>query len=88
MYDVSNVHNEHQIVHIAWSHTGNELAVIDVFGQISIYNVFLAINRLTVMRRCALDPEDNMSAVIGMMWVYSDRWVGSLSLSTRCYDIY
>ena len=88
MYDVSNVHNEHQIVHISWSHTGNELAVIDLFGQISIYNVFLAINRLTAMRRCALDPEDNMSAVIGMMWVYSDRWVRPSSLIKRYYYKY
>jgi len=73
--DVSNVHNEHQIVHLCWGHTGNELAVVDVFGQISIYNVFLAINRLTAMRRCTADPEDNLSAVVGIMWVYSDRWV-------------
>lgn len=72
--DLPQVHNEHQVVHLSWSHAGTEIAIVDVFGQISIYNVFLAINRLTAMRRCTLD-QDNLSAVIGLMWVYSDRWV-------------
>lgn len=86
--DVSSVHNEHQIVHLSWSHTGNELAVIDAFGQISVYNVLLAINRLNTMRRCTVDPEDNLCAVIGIMWLYSDRWVCLFSRFEFCYGVY
>jgi uncharacterized membrane protein YhfC len=72
---VSTVHNDHPLVNICWGHSGAELAIVDVYGQISIYNVFLAINRLNFVKRFTLDPEDNLSAVIGLMWVYSDRWV-------------
>lgn len=72
---VSTVHNQHPIVHLCWGHTGTELAIVDVFGQISIYNVYLAINRLNFVKRYASDPEDNLSAVVGLMWVYTDRWV-------------
>ena len=74
---VATAHSEHQILHLSWSHYGNELAIVDAFGQISIYNVFIAINRLSLYRRCAPDPEDHLSAVIGLTWLHLDRPVCS-----------
>ena len=73
--DVSNLHNQHQIAHLSWGHAGTELAVIDVFGQISLYSIFMTINRIATMRKCTFDPEDNLSAVISMMWLYNDKGV-------------
>lgn len=70
---VVTAHSGHQLVHLSWSHHGNELAIIDAFGQISIYSVFIAINRLSLYRRCVPDPEDHLSAVIGMTWLHLDR---------------
>lgn len=84
---VTTVHNEHQIVHLCWSHSGTELAIVDAFGHLSIYNVLLAINRLNVLRRFASDPDDNLSSVVSLMWVYSDRKVRLLDLDVYCYAI-
>lgn len=70
---VVNAHSEHQIVHLSWSHHGNDLAIVDAFGQISIYSVFIAINRLSLYRRCLLDPGDHLSAVVGLTWLHLDR---------------
>ena len=70
---VATAHSEHQLVHLSWSHHGNELAIVDAFGQISIYSVYIAINRLSLYRRCVLDPEDHLSAVIGLTWLHLDR---------------
>ena len=76
--DGSVAHNEHEIAHLSWSHTGNELAVINFVGQISIYNIFIAINRVINTRRCALDAEDHLSAVIGLSWLHNNRPVQTL----------
>ena len=70
---VATAHNEHQLVHLSWSHHGNDLAIVDAFGQISIYSVLIAINRLILWRRCDLDPEDHLNAVIGLAWLHLDR---------------
>ena len=72
---VATAHSEHQLVHLSWSHHGNELAIVDVFGQISIYSVFIAINRLSLYRRCVFDPEDHLSAIIGLTWLHLERLV-------------
>lgn len=71
-------HHDRELVHLSWSHMGNELAIVDICGRISIYFVLQlpSINRLAVTRRCVSDPEDNLSAVIGLMWLHNDRPVG------------
>ena len=72
---VTAAHSEHQLVHLSWSHHGNELAIVDVFGQISIYSGFIAINRLNLYRRAVYDPEDHLGAIIGLTWLHLDRQV-------------
>ena len=71
--NVATTHNEQHIVHLSWSHYGTDLAVVDAFGRISIYSMFMAINRLSLYRRCVSDPEDNLSAVVGVTWLHIDR---------------
>lgn len=74
---VSAVHSEHKIVHLSWNHTGNDLAVFDLYGQISVFTIVIALNRLTVLRRCISDPEDNLGALVGYMWLNTERMVFS-----------
>lgn len=81
---VSRVHNRHKIIHLSWNHAGRdpphvdicELAIVDVFGQISIFTVQAPItSRLNVSRRCASDPEDHLGAVVGLSWLNIDQKV-------------
>ena len=63
---------------------GNELAVVDIYGRISVWcaQFMPVINRLALMRRCISDPEDNLSAVIGIMWLHNDRPVRSIDVNS------
>lgn len=81
--DAFKSHNGNPLVHLSWSHSGNDLAVIDVYGRISIYSVMLMppINRLSTTRRCVVDPEDNLSSVVGVMWLHNDKIVRALTNS-------
>ena len=75
--DVANSKKEEELVHLSWSHMGTELAIVDVFGRISIYTVtpLPSIDRLFSMRTCTFDPVDDLNAVVGMIWLYSDKQV-------------
>lgn len=73
--EVSTVHSDHQIVHLSWNPIGNDIAIVDVFGQISIFSIVIPLNRIYVSRKCAIDPEDHLSAVVGLKWLNTDRVV-------------
>lgn len=75
--EVSTVHSDHQIVHLSWNTVGTDIAIVDVFGQISIFTVQIPLNRIRVSRKCVMDPEDNLSAVVGLKWLNTDRVVHS-----------
>lgn len=79
--EVSAVQSEHQIVHLCWNHTGNDLAIINIYGQISIFTIIIALNRLTVSRRHLIDPEDHLGAVVGYMWLNTEREVFARAFS-------
>lgn len=66
-------HGNIDLVHLSWSHTGNELAIVDRLGRISIYTLSVAINRFNISRRCNVDSEDDLGAVVGMTWLYADK---------------
>ncbi|KAL9587304.1 MAG: hypothetical protein Q9212_000351 [Teloschistes hypoglaucus] len=70
---VSTIHAAHALKHLSWNHSGTELAVTDIFGSLSIFSVSVAINRCTVTKRCALDAEDNLNAIVGLAWLHQDR---------------
>lgn len=71
--DVPTTHNKHRLVHLSWNHSGSELAILDVVGQVSVYAVINAINRLVLLRRCTPDSEDHLSAAVGMTWLHIDK---------------
>ena len=73
MHDIRSAHSDTSLVHLSWSHSGYELAIVDIVGRISIHMILLAMNRLTCTRRCIQDPEDDLSSPIGLMWLYTDN---------------
>ena len=77
------VHSEHDIVHLSWNHTGNDLAIFDIYGQISVFTIVIALNHLTASRRSIADPEDNLGAIVGYMWLNTERMVFSSLPITR-----
>lgn len=76
---IAVVHNGNPLKHLSWSHSGTELAVTDILGNISVFSLAVAINHCTVSRRCALGTEDNLSAIVGLSWLNQDRSVSIIS---------
>ncbi|KAI9671992.1 MAG: mediator complex subunit [Trizodia sp. TS-e1964] len=62
-----------RLVHLCWNHSGSDLAVVDSYGRISLFSVVIAINRLAETRQFLNDPEDDLSAVVGMCWLNGER---------------
>ena len=79
---VSTIYNGRELAHISWNSSGLELAVVDVFGRLSLFSIFIALNRIAVSRSCIVEPEDNLSALVGLMWLNTDRMVRLLN--DRC----
>lgn len=66
---VSAAVDKHPVVHVSWNSSGSDLAVIDLFGRISIFTIVITMNRLTITRRSLVDSEDDMNAVVGLTWL-------------------
>jgi mediator of RNA polymerase II transcription subunit 16, fungi type len=64
-----------QLVHLSWNEAGSDLAVVDSSGRISIYAISTAVNNLALQRPAILDPDDDGSQLVGMMWLNIDRSV-------------
>ncbi|KAL8869589.1 MAG: hypothetical protein Q9174_004164 [Haloplaca sp. 1 TL-2023] len=77
---ITATHAGQVLKHLSWNHSGTELAVSDTAGNTSVYSVLVAVNRCSVSKRCVLEAEDNLSAVVGLAWLHQDR-----SVSTKYY---
>ena len=73
--ELPNFENANHFTHLTWSPSGPDLAMIDTYGRISIYQISMALNRLSAMRTFTTDLEDNLGAIVGLMWLNSDRHV-------------
>ncbi|KAL8997228.1 MAG: hypothetical protein Q9169_003421 [Polycauliona sp. 2 TL-2023] len=70
---IAPAHDGHTLKHLSWNHTGMELAVIDTRGNISVSSLVTSVNRCSVIRRCVLGAEDDLSVPVGSMWLNQDR---------------
>jgi mediator of RNA polymerase II transcription subunit 16 len=64
-----------QIVHLSWNPSGSELAVVDTLGRLSIFTIYIAVNRLSLSRSGVVDQEDDLGAIVGMSWLNIERMV-------------
>ncbi|KAI9763955.1 MAG: mediator complex subunit [Geoglossum simile] len=62
-----------RIVHLSWNPSGADLAVVDVLGRLSIYTIFIAVNRVSLSRPGVVDQEDDLGAIVGMAWLNIER---------------
>ena len=61
--------DDFQYVHLTWSHLGNDIAVVDAAGHVSILTCTMALDRMTLMRADITQPDNEMDAVVGMHWL-------------------
>ncbi|KAL8835573.1 MAG: hypothetical protein Q9170_003257 [Blastenia crenularia] len=71
--NITLIHDGHALKHLSWSHSGTELAVTDALGNISVFSLHITIDRCIVSRRCVLGAEDDLSTIVGLMWLNQDR---------------
>ncbi|KAF2182172.1 hypothetical protein K469DRAFT_669982 [Zopfia rhizophila CBS 207.26] len=67
--DIPHRHGGLPLVHISWSHLGNDLAVMDAAGRVLIFSCAMVLDRMATTRAHVVDPEHEMDAVVGMHWL-------------------
>ncbi|KAI9885287.1 MAG: hypothetical protein M1823_002914 [Watsoniomyces obsoletus] len=74
-FQANSAHEGHQLCHLAWNHSGAELAVVDVLGRIRIFQIVVAVNRLLASRPHdnLHHQEDDLGAVVGIVWLNTER---------------
>lgn len=71
--DTAPVHLHQEIVHISWSQSGTELAVVDAAGRITVYKTSIALNRLEGVGKFVPDQSDTSAAFVGLEWLCPNR---------------
>ena len=77
------MHDGHVLKDLCWNPAGNELAVSDVCGRVNFYTIGAASNRCGIARQNLTRPEDSLSAIVGRMWLTSERPVWPQVLEVR-----
>ena len=57
------------IQHLSWNKNGSDLVAVDVAGNILIFSLLVAINRLKFTRSFASDETSFLGQVVGMEWL-------------------
>lgn len=57
------------LVHLSWSHLGNDLAVMDEVGRVMVFQCQMALDRLQFIRAELSHPESEADVVVGMHWL-------------------
>ena len=74
---ITKIYKGRELVHISWSPSGTELAVVDIYGRLSILTIYIVINRLTPIKAWNADPEDHANSLVGLTWLNSKRQLGT-----------
>ena len=70
---VSAVHGGTSLLHLSWNHAGNELAIFDALGKVSIITIAMTLNDFSVPRKCVIDVEDQLHETVGLLWLHADK---------------
>ena len=81
---VTIAHQGVQLSHVSWNQRTLDLAVVDVLGRISVFTI-IAINRLAPTRLNISDQEDDLGAVVGMIWLNTESMVNGFFCPLICY---
>ena len=74
MSETASLKIEHPLVHVEWSSTGFDLALVDAVGRVSVISMMLmTINRFNVIRPAADDSEDPLNQAVILYWLNVDR---------------
>ena len=64
-------------VHLEWSQTGMDLAVVNTVGKISVFTFSsTAVNHSTAAPIMNVDQQNELDRAVGMHWLNPDRQVG------------
>ena len=66
---LSSNHDGGPLQHLVWSPNGQELAIIDASGRISVVQLFNSLNKINVYRSNQLDAADDLHEVVGFSWL-------------------
>ena len=80
------MHGDYPIIHLSWNHQGNELAVFDSVGRISVFPLLLTLGDFATPKKCVIDTEDQLGVVVGLIWLNTDKPV-LLSNSSALYTL-
>ncbi|KIW06622.1 hypothetical protein, variant [Verruconis gallopava] len=61
--------DSHEIVHLAYSAMGNDLAVVDSGGRIMLYTTGLTLGSMIPVHVALNDSSDEMNTIVGMHWL-------------------
>jgi hypothetical protein len=76
----------HAFVHLEWSQTGIDLAVVDAVGKVSVFTPSTtAINHSTAAPIATIDHYSELDRAVGMSWLNPDRQVGRRFLYLNAY---
>ncbi|KAH9865629.1 hypothetical protein J1614_009214 [Plenodomus biglobosus] len=57
------------LVHLSWSHLGNDLAIVDEAGRVMVFSCAMALDRLQFIPVELAHPESEADSVVGMHWL-------------------
>lgn len=72
---IFKIYKGRQLAHISWNHNGLELLVADTYGKLSIFSIFIAVNRFVTSKAWPNDPEDDLNTLVGTTWLNAKKTV-------------
>ncbi|KAK7193454.1 hypothetical protein DPSP01_000017 [Paraphaeosphaeria sporulosa] len=67
--DIPHQSDEFPLVHLSWSHLGNDLAVVNAAGHVMIFSCAMVLDRMNFTRTELSQPDNEIDAVVGMHWL-------------------
>ncbi|KAJ4353410.1 Mediator of RNA polymerase II transcription subunit 16 [Didymosphaeria variabile] len=67
--DIPHHNEEFPLVHLSWSHLGNDLAVVNAAGHVLIFSCAMVLDRMNFTRTELAQSDNEIDAVVGMHWL-------------------
>ncbi|KAL5408029.1 hypothetical protein PMIN03_006810 [Paraphaeosphaeria minitans] len=67
--DIPHQNDEFPLVHLSWSHLGNDLAVVNAAGHVMIFSCAMVLDRMNFTQTELSQSYNEIDAVVGMHWL-------------------